>query len=97
MKGQDLSRYPYEGLVVTVGTLAVIVPMAWWLKTKSQEWEMAPFLLLCGAIVGCCLLIARWWDKRDAARKREDEQSHWREVDLPSSEHCNPSSHGKQE
>ena len=97
MKGQDLSKYPYEGAVVAIGTLAVVVPLAWWLKAKSQEWEMAPFLVLCGAIVGCCLLAARWWDKRDAARKRQAAQSHWPEVDLPPSERCNRSSRGKPE
>ena len=92
MKGQDLGRYPYEGLVVTAGTLAVVVPLAWWLKGKSQTWDLLPFLLFCAIGCGLLLLVARWWDKRDADRKREAEQSHWREVDLQPSQPRNQSS-----
>lgn len=96
--GERMKKYPYEGLVVTVGTLAVIVPLALWLVHGSKTWSFPTFAVVCISIMAACLLIARIVDKRDADRlKRETEQSPWPVLDLPKSDYRSQSSPEKPE
>ncbi len=91
--GERMKQYPYEGLVVTVGTAAIIIPLGMWLKAKSNEWPLPVFALFGIAAISGLLLIARIVDKRDAdRRKRENPQSPWPVLDLPPSEFRNSSS-----
>lgn len=91
------TRYPYEGLVVAVGTAAIIIPLGMWMKAKSDEWPLLPFLLFCLICLGLLLLIGHLVDRRDAARRREVEQALGRVLDLPTSDYQSQSSPGKPE
>lgn len=95
--GERMNKYPYEGLVVTVGTAAIIIPLSMWLNYGAKHWSFLTLAIVCITGLAICLLIARQVDKRDADRqKRESQQSPWPVLDLPPSDFQSSSSNEKQ-
>lgn len=92
-----MSRYPYEGLVVTVGTLAVLIPAAIGLKALAASWSLGWFLGFSAVAMAGLLLLGRWLDIRDNARKKSDQRSLPPVLDLPRSDYRSQSSPGKTE
>lgn len=95
--GDLMNRYPYEGLVVTLGTAAVIIPFGMLLRYISTGMPAFSFFLICAAICAALLLIARHLDKRHNGLRPRDAQSEQNVLDLQRSDLGNSASLGTQE
>lgn len=96
--GERMKQYPYEGLVVTVGTAAIIIPLGMWLNYGAKHWSFLTLAIVCITGLAICLLIGHLVDKRDAVRlKKESQQSPWPVLDLPPSDFQSSSLHETQE
>lgn len=66
-----MKQYPYEGIVVFIGTAMVMIPLALGLKYLQHNSPIWFFVPLCGLFTVSCLLIARRMDKQAADRERK--------------------------
>lgn len=92
-----MKRYPYEGLVVTVGTAVIITPISMWLYYGKDHWSLPVLLLACLSVFLCFVPLAYLLDKQDAAQKKEAEQQLGPVLDLSASDFRDLSSHETQE
>jgi hypothetical protein len=95
--GDLMNRYPYEGLVVTVGTLAVIIPFGMLLRYMSTQMPALGFFGICAIICAVLFLIALRLDKRRSAPPGAGERFGQPVLDLRPSDPGNSASPGKQE
>lgn len=57
-------RYSIPDILGAVVALIFCTLMVRLLDRQSDDWGVPALVLVCGAIVALCLLIGRWWDKR---------------------------------
>lgn len=92
-----MSRYPYEGIFVTVVSTVAVTLLVLGLKALAKVSGLGWFLLICLIIFAVLLIIGRWLDIRDAARLKSAQRSLPPVLDLPRSDYRSLSLPEKQE